>query len=116
LNNFEATVSSGATLNLHLDLENLTAKVASGGFLELFGNLKHLEAKAVTSGKIRTDSLTLQTAKLKARSGGFIAANPKENAELRATFGGEIKLLELVKTKTVSTFFKGEIIEDDQNN
>ncbi|MFO7863906.1 MAG: DUF2807 domain-containing protein [Salinivirgaceae bacterium] len=115
LQNFEASVSSGATLNLHLDSEHMSAKVASGGFLELFGNLNHLEAKVITGGKLRTDSLTLQTAKLKTRSGGFIAANPKENAELRATFGGEIKLLEPVKTKNVSTFFKGEIIEADLN-
>lgn len=112
-NNAKVTAKTGATLKADLNIENFTAKIGSGAFLELFGTLKQLDATIYATGKLRTDSLNLQIANIKARSGGFAAINPKESADLKAHTGGEIKLLIPVKKKKINTFMKGVIIQTD---
>lgn len=99
------SASTGAEIKGNFSKESLEAKSTSGAFIELAGKLKYLEAKVHSGGKIRTDSLNLQSAKLIARSGGFIAATPTEKVKIRACFGGEVKLLKNVSNiKTTKIF------------
>ena len=101
------TATSGAELETKLSVKSAEAKCTSGAFIELAGKAEYLEAKAHSGGKIRTDSLALKRARLIARTGGFIAATPTEEAQVRSTFGGEIKLLKKAIIKSTTLF--GEI-------
>lgn len=103
----ELKATSGAEIEAVVKVNSVEAKCTSGAFIELAGEVEYLEAKVHSGGKIRTDSLKLDRAKLIARTGGFIAANPTKEAQVRSTFGGEIKLLEKVVVKSTTLF--GEI-------
>lgn len=99
--------TSGAEIDTKLSVTSAEVKATSGAFIELAGKAEYLEAKAHSGGKIRTDSLQLEKAKLIARTGGFIAATPTKEAKVRSTFGGEIKLLKKVIVNSTTLF--GEI-------
>lgn len=115
-NNAKVTVKSGATLKADINMDTFAAKVGTGGFLELAGTLDQLDATIYTGAKLRTDSLKLQNAKIKVRSGGFAAINPQLSADLKAITGGEIKLLKPVTKMKVKTFLKGVILQTNPDD
>ena len=113
VNDVSLTATTGADIRAEVDNNQTNIKVTSGAFIQLEGKANKLEALVHSGGNARTDSLDLKYAKIKCRTGGFIAATPTLEANIKSTLGGTVKLLNEVSVISKSSFF-GDIIRHEE--
>ncbi|PLX20814.1 MAG: hypothetical protein C0599_08505 [Salinivirgaceae bacterium] len=112
-NDVTLTATTGADIRAQVQNNKTTIKATSGSFIQLEGKTNKLEAIVHSGAKVRTDSLDLKFAKIKCRTGGFIAVTPTIEANIKSTLGGTVKLLKKVNVISKNTLF-GKIERDAQ--
>lgn len=88
---FEADVSSGASLSLELDIEDLDSNVSSGGTFSIGGTAGSVDINASSGGSFRGSNLKSEHAQADASSGGSISIWASKSIEAETTSGGSIK-------------------------
>jgi len=84
------SVSSGADVDLQLDIEKLKCSVSSGADVDLLGKANHFEASASSGSDLVADGLISQSCQVHASSGGDVSVNAQKSINAKATSGGDI--------------------------
>ena len=88
---FEADVSSGASLSLKIDVEDLDSAVSSGGTFSIEGTATSVDINASSGGSFGGSKLKSDYADTKASSGGSISIWASKSIDAETTSGGSIK-------------------------
>lgn len=88
---FEADVSSGASLSLSLETGSLDSNVSSGGSLKIAGRSDKVDVDASSGGSFQGGKLKSRNADVEASSGGSINIWVSESIDAETSSGGSIK-------------------------
>lgn len=89
--NLKITATSGAEINLHLNVNNLDCEGTSGADINLDGKAKFLKINSSSGSDIDAFGLTVQNCIVSATSGSDIKVNVEKLFEGTATSGADIR-------------------------
>ena len=90
-NEFDADVSSVASLSINLETGSLDSNVSSGGSLKIEGRSNMLEVDASSGGSFQGGNFKSKNAEVGASSGGSINLWVSDSIEAETSSGGSIK-------------------------
>ncbi|MCK0130808.1 DUF2807 domain-containing protein [Flavobacteriaceae bacterium F08102] len=88
---FSLSASSGANVDLSLEVKRLDCSATSGTDLMLKGSVQHAVIKASSGSAIRAKDLRIATAEARATSGANISFLVTDDLDANATSGGDIR-------------------------
>lgn len=86
----ELSSSSGSSIKLKVDAEEVRSATSSGAEMDLYGSTEYLSAKASSGSHIDAEDLKSQNALAKASSGANIDLNVSSSLTAKASSGGDI--------------------------
>jgi formylmethanofuran dehydrogenase subunit C len=86
----EFSTSSGGTINITAEVQELAVEANSGGQLKIRGRADNLQADASSGSKVDTKGLTAKSVNAEASSGGNVYVNPVESLTANASSGGAV--------------------------
>lgn len=89
--NLDLTTTSGADMELEIDVDVLECRSTSGSDLRVSGHANKLYAEATSGSDIKAGNLKTRMCEAKATSGADITVNTSEELIAKATSGGDIK-------------------------
>lgn len=88
---FSSEVSSGASLSLEVEAEDMTIEVSSGGSIAMEGSVGELEIEVSSGGSFSGKKLAAGKVNAEASSGGSAKVWAKDSIVAEATSGGSVK-------------------------
>lgn len=95
------SVSSGAEINLEVNVGSLSMESSSGAEMELSGTAANAAGSSSSGSEIEAFELTAKSATLSASSGGEIELTVTESINAKASSGGDITLKGNPETRNV---------------